>query len=82
MDCRTQSAIKFRIKLGFNQHDLMMTKEQSVLTKIMKVFASEEILLQHSVLNYRIDWYFPEHRLAIEVDEKCNKGRNKLKEVE
>ena len=44
MDCRAPTAIEFRTKLGFNQHDLIMTKEQSVLTKIIKVFASKEIL--------------------------------------
>ena len=59
-----------------------MTKEQSVLTKIMKTFASEEILLQYSVLSYRIYLYFPRHRLAIEVDQKVHKDRNEYKEVE
>ena len=48
----------------------MMTKEQSELTEIMKIFANKKILLQHSVLSYRIDLYFPKHKLAIEVDEK------------
>lgn len=47
----------------------------------MKVFLSKEILLQHSVLNYRIDLYFPKHRLAIEVDKKGHKDRNECKEV-
>ena len=42
----------------------------------MKVFASEEILLQHSVLSYKIDLYFSKYRLAEEVDEKRNKYRN------
>ena len=47
MNCRvsTPEALEFKIRLGFNPHDLIMAKEQSVLTKIMKVFASEEILL-------------------------------------
>ena len=30
MECRTPTAITFRTKLEFNQHDLIMTKEQSV----------------------------------------------------
>ena len=47
-----------------------MTKEQSLLTKIMKVFASEEILLQRSVLSYKTDSYFSKHRLAMEIDGK------------
>ena len=56
-----------------------MTKEQSLLTKIIKVFAKEEILLQYYVLGYRIDLYFPEHELAIKFDEKGHKDRPKLK---
>ena len=59
-----------------------MTKEESVLLKIMKAFAKEEIKLQHSVLNYYIDLYFPEHRLAVEIDEKGHLDRNKNKEKE
>ena len=47
IDCRTQTVVKFKTKLGFNQHDIMMTKKQSVLTNIMKVFSSEKVLLQH-----------------------------------
>ena len=39
----------------------------------MKTFSNEKALPQYSVLSYRIDLYFPEHKLAIEVDEK---GRN------
>ena len=53
-----------------------MTKEQAVLTKIKKVFASKEILLQHSVLSYKIHLYFSKHRLATEIDEKSHNDRN------
>ena len=42
MDRRTPTAVTFSTKLGFNQHGLIMTKEQSVLTKI-KAFSSEKI---------------------------------------
>ena len=82
MHCRvsTPKAIEFRSKLGFKQHDIIMTKEQSILTKIMKVFAKEKILLQHSTLNYRIDLYFPKHRLAREVDENEHRNINENKE--
>ena len=34
MDCRTVQAVKFRKKLGLNQHSPIMTHEQSVLTKL------------------------------------------------
>ena len=52
------------------------------MTKITKVICSEKILLQHSVLNHRIDLYFPRHKLAIEVDEEGHKDRDNLKEFE
>ena len=38
MDCRTTLAHKFRTRLGFKQYDVILTKEQSVLTKIMSSF--------------------------------------------
>ena len=84
MHCRvsTPEAIAFKTKLEFNQRDLITTKEQSVLTKIMTVFASEKILLHHSVLSYKIDLYFSKHRLAIEFDEKGHNDRNIDFEIE
>ena len=75
-DCRTSAAIEFRSKLGLKQPDIIMTKEQSILTKIMKAFTSAKILLQHSVLSYKFNLYLPKHKLAIEFDEKGHKARN------
>ena len=82
MDCRTPIAIEFRSKLGFKQHDLIMTKEQSLLTRITEIFASKKILAQHFVLSYRIDLYLPKNKLAIEVDEKGRKDRDENEEIE
>ena len=69
MDCRTTPAVNFKIKLGFNQHDPIMTHEQSILSKIKTIFSSETILLQNNTLSCRIDAYFPKYKLAIEIDE-------------
>ena len=66
----------FKCKLGFKLHDIIMSKEESVTIKIIKVFSNEKILLQHSVLNYQIDLYFSENKLAIEVDEKGHTDRD------
>ena len=44
MNCKTISAINFKSKLGFNQHDPIMTQEQSILSKIVTLFATEEII--------------------------------------
>ena len=72
----------FRILLGFKEKDLFITKEESVLIKIMKVLSMERILLQYFVLNYKIYVYFPEHKLAIEIDEKGHTDRKIDYEIE
>ena len=51
-----------------------------MIPKITKSFSNEKILLGHSVLSYGIDLYIPEHRLAIELDEKGHTDRNERKE--
>ena len=40
------------------------------------------MLLQNSALSYKIDLYFPEHKSAIEVDEKGLTDRDVHKEME
>ena len=47
----------------------------------MKAFPNEKISLQHSVLSYQTDLYFPKHKLAIKFDEKGHKDR-KIKQKE
>ena len=76
MNCRIATAVEFIAKLGFKQHDLIMTKEQLVLTRIKKIFAIGKMIQQYFVLGYRVDLYFFEHKLPIEIDEKGYKDRN------
>ena len=59
-----------------------MTQEQSVLTKIMTVFAAEEIILQYNVLCCRVYVYHPKHKLGIEIDEQGYNGRSLDYEIE
>ena len=82
MDCRTTSTVNFRTRLGFNQHDPIMTQEQSILSKIVTVFEVEEIILQHNVLGYRIDAYFFKFKLAKEVDEQGHNDKDIDYEIE
>ena len=42
----------------------------------MDAFEEENMQIQYSVLDYRIDLYFHGHKLAVEVDEKGHKDRN------
>ena len=78
MHCRvsTPKTIKFRSKLGFNQYDITLTKAQSVLKSIMDSFEGENMQTQYSVLGYRIDFYFHDFKLVVEIDEKGQKDRN------
>ena len=76
LDCRTTLSINFKSRLGFNQHDPIITQEQSILTKIDTFFKAEDKLIQQSVLGYRIDLYVQKYKLASEVDELGHCTRN------
>ena len=54
----------------------MLTKEKPVLKPVIYAFEGENMETQYSVLGYRIDPYFHDYRLAIEVDEKGYNDRN------
>ena len=82
MDYRTVQAVKFRKELGFNQHDPIMTQEQSVLTKLHTYFKTEEKIFQHYDLGYRIDMYITEYKLIIEFDELGHCTRDLKSEIE
>ena len=45
MRCRlsTRKSIELRSKLGFNQYDITLTKEQSILKSVMDAFEGENI---------------------------------------
>ena len=58
MGCRTTLAHKFRTRLGFKQYDVILTKEQSVLTNIMSSFEGENMETQYNVLSYRMTHIF------------------------
>ena len=76
MYCKTTPAVNFKTKLEFNHHDPIMTQEQSLLSKIVTLFACKKIILQFNVPGYRIDAYFPKYKLAIEIDEHGHNDRD------
>ena len=82
MVCRTDESSKFKRKLGFTVHDVINTKEQTVISVIKDAFQGENIQTQYSVLGYKIDLYFYEYKLAIEVDELGHSDRNINDEIE
>ena len=76
MDCETTVTNKFRKRLGFKQYDVILTKEKSVITKIMSSFEGENMQTQYKILSYKIDLYLDEYKLAIEIDENEQSNRN------
>ena len=48
----------------------------------MEVFEEENMQTQYSVLGYKIDLLFHDHKLAVEIDEKGHKDRNINDEIQ
>ena len=69
MDCRTNGWCNLKWNLVFTVHDVINTKEQTVINSIKDAFEGENMQTQYTVLKYRIDLYFHKGKLAIEVDE-------------
>ena len=69
MNCRADKSCDFKRNLGFALHDVINTKEQTVINLIKDAFEGENMQSQYTVLNYRIDFYFHKYKLAIEIDE-------------
>ena len=82
--------IEISKELDFNIYDNSIIKiEAETINFIKKCFKDEEMITQYSILDYRIDLYFPKYKLAIECDEKAHKNKinkdikreNDIKEV-
>ena len=61
---------------------MINTIEQTIINSIEDTFEGENIQTQYSVLGYRIDLYFHEYKLAIEVDELGHTNKNINNEIE
>ena len=82
MDCRADESCNLKRNLGFKLHDVINTKEQTVINSIKDLFEGEDIQTQNSVLGYRIHLCFHEYKIAIEVDELEHADRNINNEIE
>ena len=58
MDCRIDESCNFLKNFGFKIHDVINTKEQTVISAIKDAFEGENMQTQYSVLGYRIHLYF------------------------
>ena len=67
---RKPQALELAKALGINIHKQKFpSKEQETISIIMQVFKGIKMIDQYTVDNYRIDLYFPKHKLAVECDE-------------
>ena len=82
MGCRTDESCSFKRNLGFKLHDVINTKEQTVINSIKDGFEEEDIQTQYIALGYTIDLYFHKYKLAIEVDQLGHVDRNINNEIE
>ena len=82
MDDRTDESCNLKRNLGFRLHDLINTKEQTLLKSSKDAFGGEDMQTQYSVLGYRIDLYFHKYKLAIAVDQLEHADRNLTNEIE
>jgi len=70
--------------LGIQTVDRVFTCiEEDTLRCIQKAFKNEEVILQYTILHYKVDLYFPKYLLICECDEKHhNIVQNKANDVE
>ena len=81
MDCRTDESSSLKRNLGFELHDVINTKKQTVLKSIKDSFEGEDIQTQYTVIGYRINLYFHKHKLAIGIDELGHADRHLNNEI-
>ena len=74
-DCRKTSAKRFRTRIGFSQYNAILTKEQSVLTRIINLFEGENTQVKYNDLGCSIDLYFHDYKLAIKIDKNGHSHR-------
>ena len=65
--CRITAVQKFKTRSGFKQYDVILTKEQLVLTKRKSSFEAKNMQTQYNALGFRIDIYFNDSKLATEL---------------
>ena len=74
---KMSKSIELAKQLGINiVNNKIISKEAETLSCILKSFNVENMKEQYTVDGYRIDLYFPIHKLAIECDELGHKDRD------
>ena len=72
----------FRTTLGFKEHDIMKVTENRTLDPNKNAFEGKNIQTHYRVLEYEIDIYFHDYKLAVEIYEKDPQDRDISPEIE
>ena len=67
--------LEFKKKLGLHPN-VVTCDEQDIISALQVAFEGEIILTQYCIENKRIDAYFSEYKLGIEIDEYNHESRN------
>ena len=67
IDCRTDQSCSLKRNLGFNLHNVINTKKQTVLRSIKDGFEGEDMQNQYTVISYWIDLYFHKHTFQLKL---------------
>ena len=75
--CRKSSKrfLEFKTKLGLDPN-VVTCDEQDIINTLQIVFEGEIIFTHYCIKNKRLDAYFSNHKLGIEVDEYNHESRN------
>lgn len=86
---RKPESIKLAALLNINVHQKFLMKETDIVSELDKFFTAANIRFEHQYLvgnktglHYVIDYYLPDYKLAIEIDERNHIGRDPVYEIE
>ena len=71
----SKRVLEFKKKLGLDP-DVVTCDEQVIINTLEVIFEGEIIFTKYCIENKRVDAYFSNHKLGIEVDEYNHEGRN------
>ena len=70
MNCKTYKSLNFKRRLGFNFHDVINTKQQTIIRLIKDAFKGINMLCEYNnVLGYITGLHFHDYKLVIEIDD-------------
>ena len=67
MDCRIDESCNLKRNLEFRLHNVINTKEQTVINSIRDAFEGEDMQTQYNVLGYGINHYFHKKNLQLKL---------------